>query len=77
MKITDFNLGNDEIFLMLPDGRPIIGRALIVQEPVKWPGGGGGLRAEFAVDPRTPVMEMCVVLMKLDKPMRPSIILRG
>jgi hypothetical protein len=75
MEIPEASKAHDSIYLILPDGREVIGRALIVQNPVKLPGGEGNVQCNFVIDPKTPPMDVCVVLMKLDAPMRQRIVL--
>jgi hypothetical protein len=74
MQIPEASKAHDSIYLVLPDGREVIGRALMVQNPVTIK-GEGNVQSNFALDPRTPEMECCVVLMKLDAPMRQRILL--
>jgi len=66
---------HDQIFIVLPDGREVIGKALVVQDSVMWPGGGGRVECNFVIPDATPGMEICVVMMKLDTPIRQRIIL--
>jgi hypothetical protein len=75
MQVPEASKSHDAIYLVLPDGREVIGSALMVQESVEWPGGEGNVQSNFAIDPRTPPMQMCVVLMRLDAPMRQRILL--
>lgn len=70
------NVAHDQIFLVLPDGREVIGRALKVNKPVHIDEGPGVINARFAIDAGVPPMDVCAVLMVLDKPMRERIILR-
>lgn len=74
MDFPEASRAHDQIFLVLPDGREVIGKALIVQDPVHVT-GSGDLTSNFALLPGTPPMDVCVVLMKLDVPVRPRIIL--
>jgi hypothetical protein len=74
MDIPEASRSHDTIWLVLPDGREVIGRALIVQNPIIVE-GGGNVQSNFALDPRTPEMQCCVVLMKLDAPIRKKIVL--
>lgn len=55
----------DQIYLTMPDGRNIIGKALIVNDAIKAEAGTGRINAQFDVTlPRE--MEVCVVLMMVE-----------
>lgn len=68
-------VAHDQIFLVLPDGREVVGRALKVNDPCLIDEGPGVIHARFDIDANVPPMEVCAVLMILDKPMRERIIL--
>lgn len=67
-------IAHDQIFIILPDGREVIGRALQVNDPISIPSGSGEIKAKFQITVPTP-MEVAAVLMMLDKPMRERILL--
>lgn len=59
-------LPHDMIYLKLPNGREVIGRALKVNESIHMDGGPGVVNARFDIDQGIPPMEICAVLMMVD-----------